>query len=91
VVSDARVPLGRVVATPGALRSVPEGELLDALACHSSCDWGDVGDDDRNANDAALRDGERILSSYRTAAGTRFWIITEADCSATTVLLPDEY
>jgi hypothetical protein len=83
--------LGRVVATPGAIGSVTERELLDALARHASGDWGEVGKEDRKANDAALRNGERILSSYRTAAGTRFWIITEADRSATTVLPPDEY
>jgi hypothetical protein len=90
-VSDAQLPLGRVVATPGALGSISDRELLDALARHASGDWGYVDEEDRKANDAALRDGARILSAYRTERGTKFWIITEADRSATTVLLPGEY
>ena len=86
-----RFKIGRLFATPSAVHDVPEIELLDAVARHASGDWGDVADDDRKANDAALRDGDRILSVYRTVAGTTFWIITEADRSTTTVLLPDEY
>lgn len=84
-------PLGRILATPGAVEAVPQAELLAAIARHASGDWGDVDEDDRNANDAALRDGARLLSAYRTEAGVKFWIITEADRSTTTVLLPEEY
>lgn len=63
-------------------------EFLDQ---HARGEWGDVDAQDKEANEAALRDGTRILSSYKTKAGVKLWVITEADRSATTVLLPDEY
>ena len=88
---EPRFPLGRILATPGVLESVSQEELLDAVARHASGDWGVVDEDDRKANDADLRNGERLLSAYVTRSGTKFWIITEADRSTTTVLLPDEY
>jgi len=53
--------------------------------------WGDLSDNDRVANDMAVEHGGRILSAYGSTNGIRFWIITEADRSATTVLLPDDY
>ena len=65
-------------------------DLLPLLIRHRSGDWGDVCADDARANREALDTGLRILSAYDTAAG-RLWIITEADRSATTVLLPSEY
>jgi hypothetical protein len=86
-----RIPLGQVVATPGALEQVPAVELFTALRRHAQGDWGDVNDTDRSANDRAVQRGERILSAYSTANGLRFWVITEADRSATTILLPSEY
>lgn len=52
---------------------------------------GDCCPADAAANDAALCDGDRILSVYHTHDRVKFWIITEADRSATTVLLPDDY
>lgn len=58
---------------------------------HAKGDWGDLDVEDLQANDAALKSGGRLVSSYRTESGTKFWIITEADRSATTVLLPEEY
>jgi hypothetical protein len=85
------VPLGRTGATPAALELVPRDEMTAALRRHECGDWGDVNAADKAANNAALNTGERLLSSYRTADGTKFWIITEADRSATTVLLPDDY
>ena len=85
------VPLGRTVATPAALAAVAHPDIVAALRRHAAGDWGDVTPDDRAANDDALRSGERILSVYRSAAGTTFWVLTEADRSATTVLLPDDY
>ena len=84
-------PLGRLVATPAALEAVPPDELEKALSRHSLGDWGDVGQQDWEENELSLREGFRLFSVYRTEAGTRFWIITEADRSATTVLLPDDY
>ena len=84
-------PLGQVVATPAALKLVPPEVLLRWLHRHQTGDWGDVGPEDWAANDRALTDGDRLLSSYLTDSGTKVWIITEWDRSATTVLLPEEY
>jgi len=88
-----RFSLGQVVATPGALEALTEsGQSPDEfLRRHVSGDWGDVCEEDQEANENALRYGERLLSSYRTSKGTKLWIITEADRSSTTLLLPDEY
>jgi len=83
--------LGQIVATKGVLAAVPESSIHDALGRHITGDWGDVCEEDRKQNDHAAKNGERILSSYRTPDGVKFWIITEWDRSYTTVLLPDEY
>jgi hypothetical protein len=80
--------LGRVLATPGALGVTEDFEPL--LRRHASCDWGLVCDADRDANDLAVESGERLLSAYEVD-GERLWVITEADRSVTTVLLPEEY
>ena len=85
------VPLGRTVATPAALGTVSQPDIVAALRRHAAGDWGDVTPDDRAANDNALKSNERILSVYRSATGTTFWVLTEADRSVTTVLLPDDY
>jgi hypothetical protein len=88
----APLPLGRVVATPGALRVLMQagGCSFDLLARHATGDWGDLCAFDRRQNEIALRDGERVFSSYDVPAG-KVWIITEADRSVTTILLPEEY
>lgn len=82
---------GRVVATPGVLKKVPGLKLTSALTRHLQGDWGDVCDKDRAANDCAVKSGDRIFSVYHSESGVKFWIITESDRSATTILLPDEY
>jgi hypothetical protein len=86
--------LGQVVATPAAidlLRSLALNPLL-FLGRHAFGDWGQVSDQDREANRAALKDGSRLLSSYTLNRNNdRLWIITEADRSSTTLLLPQEY
>lgn len=86
------LPLGQLVATPGAMEVINTENirLPDLLKRHQSGDWGDVGREDWEANDAALKYGDRVLSAYRIQKN-RFWIITEADRSTTTVLLPEEY
>ena len=87
-----QLPLGHVVATPGAL-DVVRAHGLDVLALvhrHARGDWGAVSDHDAQANDHAVAHGARVLSAYETVGG-RLWVITEADRSATTVLLPSEY
>ncbi len=87
--------LGRVCATPGALRAIEEAGQTpgDFLQRHLSNDWGELDEQDSRLNDAAASSGEdRILSSYTIGDGTaRVWIITEWDRSATTLLLPEEY
>jgi len=86
------LPLGKVVATPGALQLLLEvgDDPFDYLARHATGDWGDLCAFDRRQNEIALRSGERVFSSYGTPAG-KVWIITEADRSVTTILLPEEY
>jgi hypothetical protein len=88
----APLPLGKVVATPGALILLTEAREgpFAYLARHATGDWGDLCAFDRRQNEIALRDGYRVLSSYEAPAG-RVWIITEADRSVTTILLPEEY
>jgi hypothetical protein len=61
------------------------------LLRHVVGDWGEVGAADWRANDRAIRDGDRILSAYTLKTGVRIWVITEADRSVTTILLPEEY
>jgi hypothetical protein len=85
--------LGQVVATPGALRALQKAEQApqEFLNRHANGDWGTVPEDDQRENAYALQHGFRILSAYTTSAGDDLWIITEADRSATTILLPSEY
>ena len=85
--------LGQVVATPGALAALAAaGETpLPYLTRHATGDWGDLDEDDKRMNDLAAKLDERILSAYTLTDGTRIWIITEGDRSATTVLLPEDY
>lgn len=82
---------GQVVATPAVLDSVSNDEIQLGLDRHFHGDWGNVDDHDRQANEDALENGSRLLSVYESAEGTKFWIITEADRSSTTVLLPSDY
>lgn len=86
--------LGRVVATPGALEALREADstALPYLVRHASGDWGDVPAEDARANNEALVSGARVISGYTLRDGvTRIWVITEADRSVTTILLPSEY
>jgi hypothetical protein len=88
-----KFPLGQLVATPGAIQAMQEsGQTPDFfLERHVMGDWGEVGAQDWRLNDEALKEGSRILSAYRTLKGKKLWVITEADRSLTTILLPDEY
>jgi len=85
--------LGKLVATPGALEALLNAgqSPMDFLGRHVRADWGECCEEDRQANEDALRSGEWLLSVYRTAKGTKIWIITEADRSSTCILLPQEY
>ena len=90
----ALFPLGQIVATPGALAALEKaGQTpLDFLSRHVRGDWGELDEHDRKENELGLKRGFRLMSSYRTGAGdAKVWVITEADRSVTTLLLPDEY
>ena len=87
---------GQVVATPGALRMLQQAGVapMTLLARHTFGDWGDLGEDDHDANESAIRLGGRVFSSYEVGAGlsaTKVWVITEADRASTCLLLPEEY
>ena len=89
----ARFPLGQIVATPGALAALEEaGESPGTLLkWHVTGDWGEVDEHDRQENEFSVAHGFRLLSAYTVTNGTKLWIITEVDRSATTILLPSEY
>ena len=91
--SITRFPLGQIVATPGALDALDAAgnNPLAYIRRHVAGDWGDVELEDANENEYSVVRFLRILSSYHLDDGTRLWIITEADRSATTLLLPEEY
>jgi len=86
-------PLGRIVATPGALAALERAQQSPTcfLARHASGDWGELEPTDVAENQYSIAHGFRLLSNYQTNAGDKLWIITEADRSATTLLLPEEY
>ncbi|MFN2531083.1 MAG: hypothetical protein ABR555_07280 [Pyrinomonadaceae bacterium] len=91
--SFARFPLGETFITPGAEEALMiAGQTgIEFLRRHVSCDFGEVTDEDLQENELSLCEGFRVLSAYRTAKGQKLWIITEADRSSTTILLPSEY
>jgi len=93
LVSRALFDGGRTCSTPGAMAALERAnqEPGEFLCRHFAGDWGDVCPDDWQENENSLEQGFRLLSSYRTTAGERVWIITEADRSLTTLLLPEEY
>jgi hypothetical protein len=91
--------LGQIVATPGAIEATTPEQRLVYLRRHLRGDWGNVCGDDWELNDAAVRDGDRLLSAYpidpakpcKGFGDNTLWIITESDRSVTTFLLPSEY
>lgn len=94
----ARFELGQVVATPAALEKIEEAgqSVTEFLVRHAAGDWGDLGADDKAANEVALQDGSRLLSKYHTRLCEPLWIITEAEGddgkrASTCILLPAEY
>ncbi len=95
---DQLFPLGRVMMTTNLQGRVQESnpehwedELQALIARHASGDWGDLEDFDRKQNDRALQEGGRLFSAYTTSSGIRLYVITEADRSCTTALLPEDY
>jgi hypothetical protein len=89
----AKFLLGQLVATPGALAALEEAgqNALEFLSRHVHGDWGEVPAEDKKENDFSVLNTLRILSAYTLTTGVKIWIITEADRSATTILLPEEY
>jgi hypothetical protein len=95
---DELFPLGRIVMTTNLQRKLQETspdvweeELQGIITRHASGDWGDLGEEDKRENELSVRQGFRIFSAYTTSSGIRGWVITEADRSCTTALLPDDY
>lgn len=89
----SKFSLGRIVATPGALQALEETNQnpFEFIERHQAGDWGDLCEEDKRENEFSVRNGFRILSAYRTNNDTKVWVITEADRSVTTLLLPHEY
>ena len=88
-----KFPLGSLYATPAALEAIRTAgdDLWAYVVKHLALDPGDLSPEDIAENELSVREGFRILSAYRLSDGTRIWIVTEADRSSTTLLLPDEY
>lgn len=83
--------LGQIVATHGVIDEIERETALLGLARHAAGDWGEVCKDDAAENELSLKEGFRLMSVYEYDGQPKFWIITEADRSVTTILLPEEY
>jgi hypothetical protein len=86
-----KFPSGQVVATSNALATLNPEDTATALSRHLRGDWGELCEEDRLANEHALKEGTRLFSVYKDRNNRRFYIITEWDRSATTILLPEDY
>jgi hypothetical protein len=89
-IAGYRFPLGQLVITRAAAGRLTPEEIAAGIARHARGDWGDIGPQDAAENELALRAGFRLLSASGRG-DRRFWVMTAADRSATTVLLPDDY
>ena len=90
IAAKTRFPLGQICMTPGARDTFKPEQIVEAIQRHSRGDWGDVGAADARENEISLKEGFRLMSVY-TFGDDKLWVITEADRSSTTALLPDEY
>ena len=88
---QTRLKLGQLLITPAAREALSPVDVRTALDRHAHGDWGDVTGDDGEANDEALENEGRLFSVYHNSDGLKFWVITESDRSATTLMLPDDY
>ena len=95
IVADTKirkyVSLGKVVMTAYAREVLSGPDIISALSRHKRGDWGEISEADKKANNDALKHGNRILSAYTGVDGDKFWVLTEADRSYTTIMLPDDY
>lgn len=86
-----RFPLGRLVMTTHARGLLNSIDVSRCLIRHMNGDWGNLCKEDKAENEFSVTNGFRILSSYEDRNKIQFWIVTEADRSATTILLPEDY
>ena len=86
-----RFQLGRVLITSNAQGVLHQVDVMNCLMRHLHGDWGELSAEDKAENEFSVKEGFRILSSYRDRNNIKMWIITEADRSSTTVLLPEDY
>lgn len=89
--SNLPLTLGKTVITANAKNILSDLDIATALSRHQSGDWGELCEEDREVNEDALENGFRIMSVYKSENGIKFWVITEADRSCTTVLMPEDY
>ena len=88
---NRKFELGRTLITPNALKRLNSEDVHTAFKRHAACDWGDCCPEDRAENEFSLGKYLRLFSVYHDRNGIKFWIITEADRCATTVILPEDY
>ena len=91
VLPIAKFRLGKIVSTPNAVEQLTQEDILIAIGRHQAGDWGDMDEHGRDENELSLKLGMRLWSVYHAANGVKFWLITEAERSHTTVLLPEDY
>jgi hypothetical protein len=93
LMKKAKFLLGRIVATPGALAALSQAnqDPAEFPSRHQHGDWGDVEEEDKKENEFSVLNNLRILSAYSLTTGVKLWVITEADRSVTTILLPSDY
>jgi hypothetical protein len=89
-IARPKFPLGQIVITANAQSTLDPADVQQGLSRHARNDWGEVCPDDARSNADALKHGHRLMSVYGQG-DQRFWIITEADRSVTTVLMPEDY
>ncbi len=89
-IARPRFPLGQIVITANAQATLDPADVQQGLSRHARGDWGELCPGDAKENELSLKEGYRLLSVYRSG-DKRFWIITEADRSVTTVLMPEDY
>ncbi len=89
-IARPKFPLGQIVMTANAKATLDHADVQQGLSRHARGDWGDIGLEDHEENELSLKEGFRLMSVYRSG-DKRFWVITEADRSVTTVLMPEDY
>ena len=89
--SHLKLALGEVIVTHGAALKLPPEDITTAVQRHARADWGDIDFSDQQLNDLRLQEGGPVASIYTASNGLKFYVLTEADRSVTTVLLPEEY